>query len=76
MSKDEKHSGAVTDLIADIKQHGGRSSDIEYLREELAALVAQTILLLYVENPKERQRVFASLVQRYPSTLKRVERGL
>lgn len=76
MSKDEKHSQEVAALIADIKQHGGRSSDIDYLRLELEALVRQTILMLYISDEKERQRVFASLIRRYPNLFDLVERYL
>tara|TARA_R110002167_G_scaffold22999_1_gene81833 strand:+ start:205 stop:432 length:228 start_codon:yes stop_codon:yes gene_type:complete len=75
MSKEE-YSSEEKDVIADIKGHGGKSSDISYVRLELATAVSQMIEVLYRGDTRTQMQMLSRILKRYPQTFQRVERHM
>ena len=75
MSKDG-YSPEERDIVADIKGHGGKSSDVGYLRLELATVVAQMVEVLYRGDTRTQMQALSRVLRRYPQTFGRVERHL
>jgi hypothetical protein len=72
----DNYSIEEKDIIADIKGHGGKSSDISYVRLELSTAVAQMVEVLYRGDTRSQMQMLSRILKRYPETFRRVERHM